>query len=61
MLTEMHDEFLVLIEAINELLELQKHAKLKYYPEFVSKVNVWYETQIDERTIRDMIRKQVFD
>ena len=51
----MHDEFLVLIDAINELLQMQKHATQTYYSEFIQKVNYWYDGMVDERAIRDMM------
>ena len=55
----MHDEFLVLIEGVNDLKELQKHAESKYYPEFAKKVAQWFEGLRDERAVRDMLRNEV--
>lgn len=59
LLTEMHDEFLVLIEGVNDLKELQRHAQTKYYPEFVHKVSLWFDGLTDEIAVRDMIRNDI--
>lgn len=61
MLTEMHDEFLVLIEGVNDLKEMQKHAETKYYPEFVGKLSLWFAGLSDEVMVRDMLRNEVIN